>query len=296
MLVESVLRMEKLHCPLCQVCPSGVLCTCSDSVKSGISCKHAHAWALFYDDYSGISDTPVAEDGHMVDGNNNYSEHEESDSAIHIAIEGSDAGKAAVAAISQVIAKSVSVVSLSEISCIQHCDRICFAALTCQRQGPQQTEVLDNVEKKLKEILIQDFGRNPLWNRCLSQKSRVSRKKVAKMTSEFHPSDIDLNSIQICAICEEMQLQLESLDDEQLMVGADIDWWACDGCQAWVHRDCIMESKCHLCAGSYRPTEELGNPLFVRNDTETSPRSSGLVYARLYLLFAVTSIFAIQVF
>ncbi|EYC34117.1 hypothetical protein Y032_0001g252 [Ancylostoma ceylanicum] len=34
-------------CPLCGVCPRCVSCSCPDGAKFGISCKHAHAFALY---------------------------------------------------------------------------------------------------------------------------------------------------------------------------------------------------------------------------------------------------------
>ncbi|KAK5985107.1 hypothetical protein GCK32_002573 [Trichostrongylus colubriformis] len=198
---------DKLHRPLCHVCPAGTTCTCSGSVKSEIAFEHVHAWALYHDESCTVSVTATAGTEYVIDDNNNYSN------------------------------KSV----LAKIN--EYCDRICFAALSYQRSGKRET--LDNIVKKLNYILIEDCnvdlpGLIPRRHCPVRGKVVVTPqtgiRKLARGCSKgaqdrcfnFHPTDIDLNGIQVWAICEELQPELEDPEDEEAMLGADIDCWACD--------------------------------------------------------------------
>ncbi|KAK6032346.1 hypothetical protein OSTOST_01473 [Ostertagia ostertagi] len=204
---------EKLHCPLCGVCPAATLCSCPDSVKSGISCKHAHAWAVLNDGKTSrsvdflrspppfLGSGPVSDfavGAELADDNNNV--YEGNDSTSHIPTEEIDLTKSVIATISEV-------------------------------RGAQRA-----ARRELKMACDQDFS----------------------------PAEIDLNAIQVCAICNEMQPELDD-SEEEVMVGAVIDWWACEKCYSWVHRDCMLESSCNICSGRYRPTEELTDPIFVHD-------------------------------
>ncbi|EYC34113.1 hypothetical protein Y032_0001g251 [Ancylostoma ceylanicum] len=55
--VECLCRDTRKQCPLCGVCAECVTCSCPDAAKcERMSCKHAHAWALYHDEFADLAD------------------------------------------------------------------------------------------------------------------------------------------------------------------------------------------------------------------------------------------------
>ncbi|EYC21518.1 hypothetical protein Y032_0019g3875 [Ancylostoma ceylanicum] len=105
-------------------------------------------------------------------------------------------------------------------------------------EGEQETEVVQiDAEKQLVATI--------------QERSDSSKKELVP---SFDTDGIEVEKLNICVLCDEVQPPLEEYEDEDVMEDALVLWWCCSNCKTWAHRDCMETRDCPVCDGIFEPT------------------------------------------
>ncbi|RCN44396.1 hypothetical protein ANCCAN_09610 [Ancylostoma caninum] len=200
---------ELAHCILCAVCPTTVTCSCPDSVKIGVSCKHAHAWALNHDESASVDEGFQAAD-----------DVAENESTSVDDVQDLEATSISTEFVSK---RDERKELLASINC--RLDRLSALALTLSLH-----EETEDVMRKLDEDLTEIEGKQCfhehlvprrglcMRGRCYGHRQkqtlerrfeklvkRSSRRKSTSGRVEFFCDSIDTGTLDICAVCHEAE-------------------------------------------------------------------------------------------
>ncbi|RCN50799.1 hypothetical protein ANCCAN_02998 [Ancylostoma caninum] len=171
--MECLCRDTRKQCPFCGVCAECVTCSCPDAGKcERISCKHAHAWALYHDEHGDLSDG-----GSDDDDNDSYFDASERDDYSYVdSEEERDVEKRFVATIQE------------------YMERIAFSLSVRIPTGTRERiDELLLMESMLWDVLVVETGDEPM-QRLVPQHRRSKRNQVA-LTKDGGRSDGPVNKM-----------------------------------------------------------------------------------------------------
>ncbi|CAJ0601386.1 unnamed protein product [Cylicocyclus nassatus] len=105
------------------------------------------------------------------------------------------------------------------------------------------------IEGSEEEVVSMTDKRKELVTELQEKTQHVQSECEAEYTG-----NIVADELNICVLCDDTQPPLEDPEDEPVMEGADILWWSCTSCRAWVHKDCMQCRDCPVCGGVFEPT------------------------------------------
>ncbi|CAJ0590206.1 unnamed protein product [Cylicocyclus nassatus] len=213
-------EQEKMHCSLCGVCPMYVSCSCADAVKSGISCKHAHAWALNYDVIEGSEEEVVSL---------------------------SDKRKELVTELQEIVDRLS--FSWSTRPAVDE-NRIASLMRTRDLLLQAANEELGGLRKP---VLIPRRECPTRGRKVLTKQAPVRRMVKSKCAAEY-TGNIVADELNICVLCDDTHPPLEDPKDEPVMEGADILWWSCRVVVHGCTEIACSVGNCPVCDGVFEPT------------------------------------------
>ncbi|KHJ90340.1 hypothetical protein OESDEN_09818 [Oesophagostomum dentatum] len=257
-----------------------VLCSCADAVKAGVSCKHAHAWALNHDGkIKGLISCTNPEYMHPSSESANVDdawepESNPSEEAVANPDDLDDVEEPSVPS-------SVFVSRRDErkellVSINARLDRLSAAALnlSIHDNTEEKMRLLDNNIAQLENEFHDELGSTLVPRRNITTRGRcygISQKDVLKKRFErlvqrssrksrrerleYFCDSIDTDLQNVCAVCHEeeppKQRSEAELEEEQSM----IDWWCCEKCSIWMHQECLTTKRCPVCSQEIEPNE-----------------------------------------
>ncbi|CAJ0588737.1 unnamed protein product [Cylicocyclus nassatus] len=239
---------DDTHCPLCHVCPVAIACSCPDGIKSGMSCKHAHAWTI----YRGNDESSQIEQQNATTEKTPFYCFPETD------LPQVGRGFESEEDLSWMDLRKTIVAELQE-----YVDRLSYSWNTSTSADEERVSSLLRTREHIRKAVEEELGgantprliprrtchTKNVKQRSQSKKTMSKRKSKSKssMSSTFHTDDINTEELNICVICNDTQPPLDDPEDEEIMVGAPVLWWSCTNCRAWVHRDCMTARECIVC-------------------------------------------------